>query len=125
MPKAIFNLCLLQAACFIPLAAAALCFYPDGSPVVDPAYQPCNPAVGAQSMCCGTNHTQRSLDDTCLPNGLCQTREANVDAMYWRESCTDPTWNSPFCLKGFCDTGVVSILLLWTDFYNSPAKETP
>ena len=111
MAKAIVNFCLWQAT-FFTVSAATACYYPDGSLVADPAYQPCNPAVGAQSMCCGTNHTQPTLDDTCLPNGLCQTRGATADNMYWRESCTDATWNSPSCLKGFCVSGVVSVFAL-------------
>ncbi|KAA6412155.1 MAG: hypothetical protein FRX48_04306 [Lasallia pustulata] len=105
MSKAIFNFYLWQAA-FFTISAATACYYPDGSRVADPAYQPCNPAPGAQSMCCGTNHTQPTLDDTCLPNGLCQTLGATADNMFWRESCTDPTWDSPSCLKGFCVSGV-------------------
>lgn len=49
-------------------------------------------------MCCGwgSNRTNAGTADTCLPNGLCQ---APVDT--WRESCTDPTWQAPECVKLF------------------------
>lgn len=123
MTNAIVFFSLLHAAFFVA-SAATVCYNPDGSLVTDSAYQPCNLAVGAQSMCCGTNHTQATLDDTCLPNGLCQTRGANADAMFWRESCTDPTWNSPLCLKGFCNSGVVSVLPIRTVLF-FPWEKTP
>ena len=49
-------------------------------------------------MCCawGSARTASGNADTCLPNGLCQNAENT-----WRESCTDPTWQAPECLKLF------------------------
>lgn len=34
---------------------------------------------------------------TCLANGLCQSSTGAI----WRESCTDPTWQDPACIKLF------------------------
>ncbi|KAH7134932.1 hypothetical protein B0J11DRAFT_564384 [Dendryphion nanum] len=66
----------------------AACFYPNGTQNND-FYQPCG-NKGQHSMCCRINDT---FPDTCLTDsarlGLC----ANGDLL-WRESCTDPTWQS-------------------------------
>ncbi|KAL0934905.1 uncharacterized protein CTRU02_209496 [Colletotrichum truncatum] len=42
------------------------------------------------SMCCNV------AGDRCQPNGLCWNEEHK---QLWRESCTDPTWQSHKCLK--------------------------
>ncbi|KAL8896425.1 MAG: hypothetical protein Q9192_003105 [Flavoplaca navasiana] len=81
-------------------AAATDCFVPNGTdrnvlPDVSPdsiEYVPCN-QVNPFSMCC------RYGADECLPNGLCQGDAGDGRLPVWRESCTDPTWTSPFCLK--------------------------
>ncbi|KAL8781663.1 MAG: hypothetical protein Q9213_005905 [Squamulea squamosa] len=49
-------------------------------------------------MCCATKN--REIPDTPRKDGLCQN--GNVT---WRESCTDPTWTSPSCVK-LCITGI-------------------
>ncbi|KAE8449020.1 hypothetical protein EG329_008608 [Mollisiaceae sp. DMI_Dod_QoI] len=53
--------------------------------------------------------------DSCLPNGLC-TNTAGSAPTFWRESCTDPTWTSPFCL---------SVLDACDMDFNSNAELTP
>ncbi|KAL8861908.1 MAG: hypothetical protein Q9178_001777 [Gyalolechia marmorata] len=49
-------------------------------------------------MCCGTNN--RAVPDTPRKDGLCQN-----GVTIWRESCTDPTWKSPSCVK-LCIDGI-------------------
>jgi hypothetical protein len=104
--------------------ASATCYFPNGTANSDPAFQPCNTTTGAQSMCCATNRPGYALD-ICLTNGLCQN-PCNADGdcgaesggRFWRESCTDPTWNSLYCLKNVCaDTQVSFILHYLLMFY--------
>lgn len=81
---------------------------PNGTAETNPAFQPCNQVVGTISMCCGTNWTGGVVGtDTCETNGLCLNNNpvGNVP-LYWRGSCTDPTWKSPYCLRGLCTTNV-------------------
>lgn len=92
---------------FLPSFVAAQCYSPDGNKVDDPAFQPCVAASGTISMCCATNRTSDA--DTCLPNGLCHNPCVSPDlcggstgGKYWRESCTDQSWKSEFCLKQLC-----------------------
>src|ERR1700738_2653497 len=86
------------------------CYIPDGSVVTDGAYAPCNAVAGATSMCCaivpvgnaqGYNASQL---DTCLSSGLCEAS----DGTFWRDSCTDPTWTSPNCLRNLVCIDTVS-----------------
>jgi len=82
--------------------AAATCYNPDGTAVTEPAFQPCKQVVGQISQCCGTNWTGGVVaPDTCQPNGLCLNSYEGAP-LYWRGSCTDPTWKSPNCLKNLC-----------------------
>ncbi|CAI7664602.1 unnamed protein product [Penicillium manginii] len=81
----IFILCLKTAI------AKATCYSPDGNEVTEESYVPCIAIDGVHSMCCKMNHTN---PDTCDPNGLC----FSTKGYYWREFCTDPTWESPNCL---------------------------
>lgn len=90
-------------------AASASCYNIHNALISNSDYQPCNNAVGSVSMCCGTNRGSKSAatPDTCLQNGLCQNiatdqRSGNPSTSYWREGCSDKTWNSPYCLKGIC-----------------------
>ena len=46
---------------------------------------------GQHAMCCN-----KAYSDTCRSNGLCYNAGAKL---LWRESCTDPTWNDPACIK--------------------------
>ncbi|KAI4268250.1 MAG: hypothetical protein LQ337_007944 [Flavoplaca oasis] len=92
---------------YIVAFASANCFLPNGtdrnsilwdSHGID--YQPSgygSPADDFQ-MCCATNNRQNP--DTPRKDGLC-----NDLAGIWRESCTDPTWKSPSCVK-LCIDGI-------------------
>lgn len=77
------------------------CYRPSGELITDPNYVPCNPTAaeqtGGASMCCNVNRA--TFPDTCLSNGLCQNGGDT-----FRDSCTDPTWQSPGCVK-LCTTG--------------------
>jgi hypothetical protein len=74
-------------------AAAALpkCYFPNGNEIhstnLSTTYEPCNDLVGATSQCCAT-------DQGCSANGLCISKQN----WYSRGGCTDPTFQSPFCV---------------------------
>jgi hypothetical protein len=73
-------------------------------------YAPCN-NVAPVSMCCaiGPGRIAAGSADTCIPGGLCYNQYVNV---YWRESCTDPTWEDPACIKLFVNgTGVTDVAI--------------
>lgn len=75
-------------------SVAATCYFPNGTDrnIGSSAeiYRPCD-GGGKHSMCC------RTMDhDRCRSDGLCLNFQHNE---IWRESCTDPTWQSPECLK--------------------------
>ncbi len=80
----------------------ATCFYPNGTPVEvvggKEVNQPCNKTAGVHSMCC-------LLDDpkpnTCNSDGLCIPFD---NGFIYRDTCTDPTWEDPACLK-ICTDG--------------------
>ena len=87
------------------------CYTRNGTPITDSAYQPCNNGT-QHSACCGTNHSGAGhtgiADDTCETNGLCANFESFTGdnkgvKMYWRQGCTDPTWQSEYCLGHVCD----------------------
>lgn len=84
-------------------SSLAACFLPNGTdrntvrPVNRGDYLPCD-ATARVSMCCALG--RQNNPDTCLPGGLC--RAAN-NGPFWRESCTDETWNSSECVKLFVD----------------------
>lgn len=77
------------------VAGQGKCFVPNGTNRHDLAniggnkYEPCE--GDGHSMCCNT-----VSGDKCQPNGLCWNEGARLT---WRESCSDPTWQSPKCLK--------------------------
>lgn len=85
------------------LSMTSACYNPDGT-ATKVEHQPCNPDGQAASMCCALNRPQ-SIKNECLSNGLCWDV---VDGSFWRDSCTDSTWNSPFCLKDVCTDPQVS-----------------
>ena len=61
-------------------------------------YAPCD-NIKEHSMCCAIGYGKDiSKADSCRPDGLCYNQGADV---YWRESCTDPTWEHPSCIKLF------------------------
>lgn len=91
----------------LTVSVASSCFFPNGTLQTDPVYQPCTNIAGAFSMCCATNRTKNQ--DTCLANGLCQNVVQNSGntgfvPSFYRDTCTDKTWQSPQCLA-ICDTG--------------------
>ena len=93
---------------FIPLTAAG-CNWPDRTDrnlVYDTLanesstrenYQPCPASPGqSYSMCC-------AWWNECQTNGLCWDP---AEGTYWRESCSDISWESSACIKLFInDTG--------------------
>ncbi|KAI0013098.1 hypothetical protein F4779DRAFT_476638 [Xylariaceae sp. FL0662B] len=89
------------------LVAATTCYRPDGS-ATDDTYRPCN-GTAEFSMCCHTgvvlaNGEPYNGGDACgsgASYGLCGVTGTQL----WRESCTDPTWKSPACLKLCVDGG--------------------
>ena len=92
--------CLLASFLLLPSLAlsAKTCYTPGGEDINGPfstptnsTYRPCNPTDGTVSVCCATW-------DTCMPNGLCWN---NAYHIWWRESCTDPHFTDPNCVKLF------------------------
>src|ERR1700760_2952976 len=72
--------------------ASAQCYNPDGTQASS-QYQPCT--SGRPSMCCALNRTS-SVVNSCRSDNLCADADNNV---LWRESCTDPTWQDPACIR--------------------------
>lgn len=78
---------------FLAPRVSANCYDPNGdnrngNSTGTPLYQPCLPGDSA-SMCCRVD-----ASDQCRSDGLCFD-----GTNLWRESCTDPTWASPSCIK--------------------------
>lgn len=82
------------------LSVAADCYFPSG--LLNELYQPCDRS-NEHSMCCGTRELDR-----CRKDGLCFDAPNND---IWRGSCTDPTWNSPACIK-LCVEGTGTLLIM-------------
>jgi hypothetical protein len=65
-------------------------------------------------MCCAVGPGRDGSQDVCLSGadtGLCGNAILNDAAGVWRESCTDPTWQDPACLKIFVNgTGINSTM---------------
>jgi len=82
----------------------AQCYYPNGTLNPSSEYSLCN--TGTTQMCCAQN---RQNPDSCSKSGICfgGTNDDGSRAL-WRESCTDPTWKSPNCLK-LCVYGGMSM----------------
>jgi hypothetical protein len=87
--------------------ANAKCYNYDGSPSKD-VFKPCNGSAEA-SMCCqiGPASNKEDVCGTGSEYGLC----GFTGSQLYRESCTDPTWKSPACLK-LCINGAGTSLLL-------------
>lgn len=86
-------------------SVAASCYLPNGTDSnnglpVD-LYRPCDRS-NEHSMCCRTQDR-----DPCRNDGLCFDARNND---IWRGSCTDPTWESPACIK-LCVKGIGTLLL--------------
>ena len=110
-----FNGISITSSLCAPFAFAAKCYYPDGSPVQLDSHQPCSSISGIDSMCCATKIEAEDARDHCLANGLCHNPCnpagdcSNRPGRFWRESCTDAAWESPFCLKGVCANSHVGL----------------
>ncbi|KAH8599211.1 hypothetical protein B0O99DRAFT_683193 [Bisporella sp. PMI_857] len=85
----------------VPTNAAATCYRPDTKANVSEIYVPCNMAAPA-SMCWRSQRLGPAPPDaSCLPNGLTLNINRDGGNEFWRQGCTDPTWQSPYCLKAF------------------------
>ena len=115
---------LLAVLVFFAPFANSTCYARNGTAITSDTYQPCNQVNLEFSMCCNTNTDPTAktsfAPDICLPNGLCENwvtfpHDNSTPTLHWRESCTDPTWQSPFCLKGICTSGsqAVSADIRW------------
>lgn len=128
-----------SSLCVKFFASAAKCYYPNGSPVLSGEYQPCvsisssSSSSMVDSMCCATNRTagiSAFHKDYCLSNGLCHNpcsidnRCNDLPGHFWRETCTDATWNSPFCLKGICANDDVSWEILQKNNFEMQKKQS-
>jgi hypothetical protein len=98
------------------------CYTRNGTTITDISYQPCTSDPSRDSVCCGTNHQGAGqlnvANDVCDPTGLCQNFEAydgtNAGVKnWWRQGCTDPTWQSESCLKNVCNFDKVSLRRSW------------
>ncbi|KAL8873037.1 MAG: hypothetical protein Q9174_001424 [Haloplaca sp. 1 TL-2023] len=78
----------------LTVAVSAECFLPNGTDrnlgLFDDDYFPFQTTSDGHSMCCNIHH------DTPRSDGLCADLSLGI---VWRESCTDPTWESPNCIK--------------------------
>lgn len=87
-------LLLFFASTFTKVGASDQCYFPNGS-VQNNTYV-CNPSAKF-SPCCTTG-------DVCTNLGLCVNDLIKTnDSLYWRNSCTDPTWKSSECAQ-VCQT---------------------
>jgi len=81
------------------------CYYPSGLVANTDAsdFLPCNTAnTSAVSMCCDVGN-----GDRCTPEGVCLSGSNG----YWRDMCTDQTWQAPECIK-MC-LSMHSSILIW------------
>lgn len=99
----LFLLLLIQLQLHL-VHATATCYEPDGTAVTDPRYKPCIAIENEFSMCCRLNDTN---PDLCYPNGLCYWTAKNE---YWRNFCTDQTWESPNCIPNTTCNAAVSLI---------------
>ena len=86
------TLLLLLAALRLSLAVSsdATCYYPNGKANMElGAYVVCNTTADV-SACCAP-------DDECTSNGFCRLKTAPDFGGYWRNLCTDQTWQSDSC----------------------------
>lgn len=109
----------LTPSVLFSLVSASTCYFPNGTAILDDTYQPCRSNT-TYSMCCALKNRISYTTDQCMPSGLCfnsclqdgSCNDSDGSGTYWRESCTDPTWNSPSCLKGVCTNSSVRLLNL-------------
>jgi hypothetical protein len=95
----------------------ATCYVSDGNHANQSViYTACNQDT-PYSMCYRSQATSdgSTADYTCLPSGLSVNNRYGHD-QYWRQGCTDPTWQSDYCLKSVSTCQNVTI---------SPWKKCP
>ncbi|KAF7506162.1 hypothetical protein GJ744_012142 [Endocarpon pusillum] len=99
----------------LPAHCSAGCFTPNGTNINayngygdDAIYAPCKNGTSA-SMCCAIGPL-RGKPDNCFEDGsgLCYNKNGGPYVHFWRESCTDPTWRDPACVKLFTNSTNVS-----------------
>ncbi|KAJ5743548.1 hypothetical protein N7533_008418 [Penicillium manginii] len=71
------------------------CFSPNGTQSPDNGRK-CVSLDNTASMCCGQT-------DLCLPNGLCEVQVDQSESIYYRDTCSTPSWPESGCLK-VCDS---------------------
>ena len=93
------HLALLLLYSLLPVLISASCYEPDQDIIESDQYQPCGNGVSSDdaSMCCAVRRDGGSADE-CEKNGLCSNPLIDVND-FWRESCTDQSWQSESCLK--------------------------
>ena len=86
---------------------SATCYWPNHTIHADETYQTCGNGISSDSfsMCCAIQGRSSTGHDTCNKNGLCSNQGNIGNSSFWRESCTDMTWQSESCLK-LCITGL-------------------
>ena len=84
----------------------ASCYFANHTVNPSDQYQSCGNGVSSDnySMCCAIQGRPDGTNDICEKDGLCASELIPTDE-FWRESCTDPLWQSESCLK-LCITGV-------------------
>ncbi|TAQ90319.1 hypothetical protein B7494_g1393 [Chlorociboria aeruginascens] len=78
------------------------CYRIDNLQEADNIYTPCN--INTPFSMCYRSQADAGgspADQLCLPNGVSQNLRTDGVYEYWRQSCTDPTWESPYCQKAF------------------------
>ena len=103
LPSPIFlGLVTLLLSSFTSVQAVTTCYREDNHNATDSIYTPCN-NDHPFSMCYRSQADAdgNPADKTCLPNGITQNINITGGYEYWRQSCTDPTWTSPYCLNAF------------------------
>lgn len=96
----------IWATLFLPRLVLAVtpCYAPNGSEM-DSRFIPCIAVEGVHSMCCRLNDTD---PDICDPTGLCYWPRTK---MYYRDFCTERSFDSPNCLsRTMCDAEVRLLL---------------
>ena len=103
---ATFTTLLLTLIATIDLTTAS-CYTPNGTDINAYnnvpdlyLYAPCNKTAKV-SMCCAIGPGRG--DDHCFADGsgLCWNPAGANGTINWRESCTDPTWRDPACVRLF------------------------
>lgn len=81
--------CLLSFATTALSNATSTCYFPDGVSSAD--YTPCGDDTSFRACC--------APGDECLTNGLCKAVGMRSSTAFWRELCTDASWQSAACPK--------------------------